>query len=134
MSVSRAATLAKESSTALAGTLYWEHRGRTLHAIQDEMGPKPSVASSPKKTKYTGPFNFREIGIPRGAILAFIKDASVTCEVHNDTQVRFRGNVMSLSKAAGLALGFERERWGPKFWQYEGELLFSRRERIRQTK
>ena len=47
-----------------------------------------------------------------------------TCEVYNDTQVRYRGNVMSLSKAAGLAKGIARELWGPKFWQYEGELLF----------
>ena len=32
-----------------------------------------SKKNRPKKTKYTGPFNFREIGIPRGAILRFIK-------------------------------------------------------------
>ena len=134
MSVSRAAILAKKSSTALAGTLYWQHKGKTLHAIRNKKRSKSSVVSSSKGAKHTELFSFRKLKIPREVFLTFIKDNSITCRVHNDTQVRYKGEIMSLSKAAGLAKGGARKLWGPKFWKYEGELLFSRRKRIRQTK
>ena len=41
------------------------------------------IKNTPKGRK----FNFSEYGIPEGAILEFIKDTSITCEVTSDSNV-----------------------------------------------
>ena len=87
-----------------------------------------------KKTKDTGPFNFREIDIPIGTILTFTKDNSITCEVYNNAQVRYKGDVMSLSKAAKLAKGVSYGLPGPEFWQYNGEKLSSIQDKAKKNK
>ena len=49
-------------------------------------------------------FNFQILGIDVGTSLEFRKDVTITCEVVDDTQVRFRDEVMSLSKSADIVL------------------------------
>ena len=39
-----------------------------------------------------------------GTSLEFRKDVTITCEVVDDTQLRFRDEVMSLSKSADIVL------------------------------
>lgn len=67
-------------------------------------------------------FPFEEVGIERGALLTFVKDRDVTCEVVGGRRVEYAGEVMSLSEAAKAA-AVERgekpyERSGPDFWCY----------------
>ena len=40
------------------------------------------------------------VNIEPGTILEFVKDKTITCEVVDDTKVKFRGKVTSLSAAA----------------------------------
>jgi len=76
-----------------------------------------------KRTK----FNFAMININPGAILEFVKDKTVTCEVVDDTKVKFRDEITSLSASANIVLkemGYDWEQaHGPKFWMYQGKSL-----------
>lgn len=49
-------------------------------------------------------FSFGILGIDKGTTLHFKKDSTITCEVANDTQVNFRGKLMSLSRSADIIL------------------------------
>ena len=72
-------------------------------------------------------FNFGMLGIEVGEMLQFKKDRSIECEVASETQVSFRNEVMSLSKAAAIVLEEMGYSWGtvagPAFWCYHGETL-----------
>jgi hypothetical protein len=79
-------------------------------------------------------FNFSMVAIPVGAVLTFTRNSEVTCEVVSPRKVRFEGEVTSLSLAAHKALVGEGIVWksvqGPLYWEYEGETLTERRERM----
>ncbi len=79
-------------------------------------------------------FNFRMVDIPAGTVLTFTRNQDVTCEVVSARKVRFEGEVTSLSFAAQKALENEGVLWksvqGPLYWEYEGETLTERRERM----
>ena len=73
-------------------------------------------------------FNFQMLGIEAGTVLHFKKDNTITCEVVNDTQVRFRGKVMSLSGSADIVLREMGYDWGstsrgPSWWCVDGNTL-----------
>nr|VFK41045.1 MAG: T5orf172 domain-containing protein [Candidatus Kentron sp. TC] len=72
-------------------------------------------------------FNFNLLGIDTGIILEFKKDNTITCEVANDTQVNFRGEVMSLSRSADIVLQEMGYDWGAvqgsAFWCLDGKSL-----------
>lgn len=79
-------------------------------------------------------FDFSEYGIPVGAVLRHAQSPEITCLVEDDQTVNYRGESMSLSRAAGQANldrgGRSTSFAGPRFWVYEGETLSSRRERL----
>lgn len=79
-------------------------------------------------------FDFSEYGIPVGAVLQHAQSPEITCLVEDDQTVNYRGESMSLSRAAGQANldrgGRSTSFAGPRFWVYEGETLSSRRERL----
>lgn len=79
-------------------------------------------------------FNFNMVGIPNGAVLTFTRDASVTATVADTSHVTFNGQVTSLSEAARVALLGKGLSWsavqGPRFWQFDGEILEERRRRL----
>jgi hypothetical protein len=87
-----------------------------------------------KVVRLGGRFNMAKYSIPPGAILEYSSDRSVTCTVVDDTNVDFKGEITSLSKAAVLANrergGVARALTGPLWWLYEGETLGSIRERL----
>jgi len=72
-------------------------------------------------------FNFPMLGIDPGELLQFKTDRSIECEVANESHVKFRDEVMSLSKAALIVLREKGRNWstvaGPAFWCYHGETL-----------
>ena len=73
-------------------------------------------------------FNFQMLGIEAGTVLHFKKDNTITCEVVNDTQVRFRDVVMSLSGSADIVLREMGYDWGstprgPSWWCVDGNTL-----------
>ena len=72
-------------------------------------------------------FNFGMVNIEPGTILEFVKDKSITCEVIDDSKIKFRGEVTSLSASANTVLhemGYDWEQaHGPKFWMHQGKSL-----------
>lgn len=79
-------------------------------------------------------FNFTMVNIPIGAVLRFTRDESITATVTDARHVSFHGQTTSLSEAARQALITQGLNWsavqGPRFWQYEGEILEDRRQRL----
>lgn len=79
-------------------------------------------------------FNFQILGIDVGTSLEFRKDVTITCEVVDDTQVRFRDEVMSLSKSADIVLREMGYEWtsvrGTIWWCLNGETLHELRVRL----
>lgn len=72
-------------------------------------------------------FNFKMLDINPGEILKFKKDNSITCEVYDDTQVKFGDKITSLSNSADIVLKDMGYDWtsvqGPRWWVYEGKTL-----------
>ena len=72
-------------------------------------------------------FNFGMVNIEPGTILEFVKDKTITCEVIDDSKIKFRGEVTSLSASAVTVLhemGYDWDKaHGPKFWMYQGKSL-----------
>ena len=67
------------------------------------------------------------IDIQPGTILKFRKDETITCEVFDDTKVKFREEITSLSNAADIVLREMGYDWsavqGPRWWMFEGKTL-----------
>lgn len=78
---------------------------------------------------------FSQYEISTGSILYLTKDQSITCTVEGERTVLFNGESMSLSAAAlqGLkSLGYNwRSAHGAAYWEYEGETIWDRYERLR---
>ena len=72
-------------------------------------------------------FNFQMIDLQPGTILKFRKDETITCEVYDDTKIKFRDKITSLSNAAEIILremGYEWSAYqGPRWWMFEGKNL-----------
>ena len=72
-------------------------------------------------------FNFGMVNIEPGTILEFVKDKTIICEVVDDTKVKFRGEITSLSASANIILhemGYDWEQaHGPRFWMHENKSL-----------
>lgn len=72
-------------------------------------------------------FNFKMLDINPGEILKFKKDNTITCEVYDDTQVKFRDKITSLSNSADIVLKELGYDWssvqGPRWWVYEDKTL-----------
>lgn len=75
-------------------------------------------------------FNFGMIGMPVGTVLVHTHDPNATCAVHDDRNVMFEGEVMSLSKSAGIVLdrlGLSSNVAGTVYWTSEGKTLWALR-------
>lgn len=72
-------------------------------------------------------FNFGILGLDQGTVLQFKKDSTITCAVANNTQVNFRGELMSLSRSADIVLTEMGYDWasvqGTAFWCVNGTSL-----------
>ena len=79
-------------------------------------------------------FNFEMVGIPVGAVLTFTKDPAITCTVVRPGKVLFEGEEISLSAAALKVVRGLGYNWptiaGPTYWEFEGETLAGRRQRM----
>ena len=108
-----------------------------LLALED-VTPSPDVGVSKEDAEAIeevrerrSAFNFEMVHIPAGSELTFTRDESVTCTVSEDLKhVEFRGETMSLSKAAKVALGSKWLEQGPIYWKYKGEILDELRRRL----
>jgi len=102
-------------------------KGDIVETVQDKQALE-------KSRKIRKRFNFEMINIQPGTILNFVKDTTITCEVHDDRKVKFRDKITSLSDAADIVLREMGYDWsaaqGPIWWSYQGKSLSElRRER-----
>lgn len=75
---------------------------------------------------------FRNLGVPVGAELVFIKDRHISCIVQDDlNQVEYDGNAWAISALANHLLGVSSGN-GFRHFSYEGEILWDRRLRLKQ--
>ncbi len=75
-------------------------------------------------------FHFSMIGVQPGTVLTHSRDPTVTCTVYDDRKVTFEGEVMSLSKSAGIVLqrhGLSPDVAGTAYWTYKGKTLWDLR-------
>ena len=79
--------------------------------------------------KRQSPFTFFELGISLGTVLTFKLDSAVTCRVTEKNRVVYRGEMMSLSKAAVHALQTIGRKVttarGPDYWTISEQTLTS---------
>ena len=96
--------------------------------------PKEDIVETPQEKqalenarKKRVKFNFEMINIQPGTQLEFYKDKTITCEVVDQTKVRFRDKVTSLTNSADIILREMGYDWssvhGPKWWTYQGKSL-----------
>ena len=69
-------------------------------------------------------FTFSEWKIPKGAVLNYKNDETITCEVLDERMVDFRGKRMSLTGVAKKLLGKETGVCGPKYFTYKSAKLW----------
>ena len=79
-------------------------------------------------------FNFGMVQIPPGSILTFTKDQSITATVVDNKRIEFEGETTSLTAAALTVIHRMGYKWqkiaGPVYWEFEGETLSERRDRM----
>ncbi len=79
---------------------------------------------------------FSQYQIPIGSTLHLTKDSSIVATVDGERSVSYNGEIMSLSAAAlqGLRqLGYNwKSAHGAAYWEYEGETIWDRFERLRE--
>jgi len=114
-------------------------QAKAILEIAEVMGgknvtPKEDIVETPQDKqalenarKNRKRFNFDMIDIKPGTVLNFVKDNTITCEVVDDTKVKFRDNVTSLSNAADSILREMGYDWqgvrGPLWWTFNGKKL-----------
>jgi len=114
-------------------------QAKSILEIAEIMGgkdvtPKEDIVETPQDKqalenakKQRSRFNFQMIDLQPGTILKFRKDETITCEVHDDTKIKFRDKITSLSSAAEIILkemGYDWSAYqGPRWWMYEGKNL-----------
>ena len=95
------------------------------HEIEDE-----KMAQEVKETARRGPFRFGECGIPNGAELIFVDDASVKVKVVDDRHIQYGSETTSLSALAQRLKGFDHPVQGTLWFKYQGEILNDLRNRL----
>lgn len=78
---------------------------------------------------------FSQYQIPLGALLHLTKDSQIKATVDGERSVEFNGQSMTLSAAALSALKSLGYNWksahGAAYWEFEGETIWDRGERLR---
>lgn len=79
-------------------------------------------------------FKFSMVNIPPNSILKFSKDESITAKVVDDFQIEFENQITSTSASTRTILnrmGYKGTAYqGTLYWNYEGESLLARRQRM----
>lgn len=82
------------------------------------------IETHEKRARRRANFQFKDLGIPVGAVLTFSRNSEVTAKVVDDkNKVEFRGERTTLSRAATIQLGGTTCVNGVYYWEYQGEIL-----------
>lgn len=75
-------------------------------------------------------FHFAHYGIPVGSRLVFTRDNNVVARVVENDKIEIDGVVDSMSSFAGKLLGYRHWPQGTMYFEYDGEILDERRQRL----
>lgn len=79
-------------------------------------------------------FSFKMAEIPVGSTLTFTRDKNIICTVADNTKVNFENKIMSLNEATITVMNRLGYNWkafqGPRYWEFENEILDDRRKRL----
>lgn len=111
------------------------------HIAVEDMTPRDDTSTDEegkealeKASKVGSRYDMSKYGIPVGAVLQYTSDTDITCVVVDGRTVDYKGQLVSLSRAAVLANadrgGTATALQGPIWWLFEGETLASIRERL----
>ena len=95
------------------------------HEIQDE-----KIAQEIAKESKKGPFRFSKYKIPFGSTLTFTEDPSIEVSFADDRHISYNKIVTSMSRLAQELLGSENPVQGTLYFEYMGEKLTDRRDRM----
>lgn len=95
------------------------------HEIEDE-----ETAAEVAKESKRGPFRFSAYDIPVGAKLRYVNDKNVEVTVMDDRHVSYKGVTTSVSAVAQELLDVDYTVQGTIYFEYEGERLTDRRDRM----
>jgi len=108
--------------------------GKNVTPVEDIVESVQDKQALDNAKKIRTRFNFKMFDLQPGTLLSFKKDSSIKCEVYDDTQVKFRDEIISLSEAAYKViheLGYD---WpaisGPAYWCHDGKSLYDLRKEI----
>lgn len=82
-----------------------------------------AVAEEIEKTSRGEFFSFEKCHIPKGAVLEYVKDSSITCTVVDDRKIEYHGEVMYMTTLAKILTGKKTGIAGPIFFKYNGKNL-----------
>lgn len=82
-----------------------------------------AVAEEIEKTTRGEFFSFEKCHIPKGAVLEYVKDGSVTCTVFDDRKIEYHGEIMYMTTLAKMLTGKKAGIAGPIFFKYNGKNL-----------
>lgn len=82
-----------------------------------------AVAEEIEKTSRGEFFSFEKCHIPKGAVLEYVKDSSITCTVVDDRKIEYHGEVMYMTTLAKMLTGKKTGIAGPIFFKYSGKNL-----------
>lgn len=68
-------------------------------------------------------FSFDKCHIPKGAVLEYVKDSSITCTVVGDRHIEYDGEIMYMTTLAKMLTGKKNGIAGPLFFNYNGKNL-----------
>ena len=100
--------------------------------VVDDEDPEDDIRALEKARARRPRFTFDMVGVKPGDELKSLFDDTVTCVVVDNSKVEFRGEVMSLSKAALLVAHDHGRNWksitGSEYWKFDEETLWDLRE------
>ena len=103
--------------------------------IIDEF-PEDAEKGLIKETRRRGSTSFSQYQIPIGSVLTFAKDPKITAKVDSERTVFFNEESMAPSAAALIAVKSLGYNWkaahGAAYWEFEGETIWDRGERLRE--
>ncbi len=82
-----------------------------------------AVAEEIEKTTRGEFFSFEKCHIPKGAVLVYVKDESITCTVVDDRKIEYNGEIMYMTTLAKMLTGKKTGIAGPTFFKYNGKNL-----------
>lgn len=88
---------------------------------------KESLSNISKRKK----FNFKMIGLEKGAIINFIEKPEITAEVYSETEILYNNEITTLS-AAAQKIKNKSSLQGTIYWIYNGETLDTLRRKVEQ--